>query len=223
MKRVSQLLHFVPALNCYSYKQNKPNGQFALHENDLGYFINQLSLDEIPGIGKKTFQKLNRYGLYHCMDVRQYSKEQLRFWFGRLGEQLYDKAHGIDERPVNLQRERKSVSVETTFPNDVYCRRQLEKNFNQLISQLNQRVEQHQKNMNFMIQSLVVKIKFSDFSQTTVEQQSAAISSSLASALLEEGMRRYKGLAIRLIGIGIKIQPKTSQNIPVQLSIPFHD
>ena len=54
-----------------------------------------------------------------CADLRQGSKLSLVREFGSFGERLWGLAHGIDERPVEVDSRRQSVSVECTFDRDL--------------------------------------------------------------------------------------------------------
>jgi len=57
------------------------------------------------------------------------------------------------------------------------------------------------------VKTLYVKIKFSDFTATTVEGSFDSISMENFSQLLKKGLQR-KDLPVRLIGIGVKFSTK---------------
>ncbi|WP_233114499.1 DNA polymerase IV, partial [Aggregatibacter actinomycetemcomitans] len=95
--------------------QNKPNGQFVIEPKEVADFVATLPLKKIPGVGKVTSEKLLQMGLATCADVQKYDRNALFNLFGKVGQHIWAYSHGIDERPVQPHRERKSVGVETTL------------------------------------------------------------------------------------------------------------
>ena len=78
-----------------------------------------LPVKKIHGVGKVMAARMAEHEIYSCADLRVRSLEELLTLFGKFGHQLYDYARGIDERLVKPHRERKSLSVETTFAQDI--------------------------------------------------------------------------------------------------------
>jgi DNA polymerase-4 len=109
---------------------------------------------------------------------------------------------GIDHRPIISHRIRKSISVERTFSTNLEsleaCAEKVESLFQELEEDLF-RIKVDRK-----IAKLFIKLKFSDFSKTTVERVGLAIHESSAQALLREAFGR-KALPVRLIGIGVRL------------------
>ncbi|MCP4987493.1 MAG: DNA polymerase IV, partial [Colwellia sp.] len=99
--------------------ENKPNGQCVITPDNVASFVEQLSLKKIPGIGPKTFAKLNRHGLYTCDDVRKSNVRALQNIVGKFANSLYLKAHGVDNRELEVCRQRKSLAIETTLAEDI--------------------------------------------------------------------------------------------------------
>ena len=58
---------------------------------------------------QEFLEKLNKAGFYTCLDIRNSDYRELIVRFGRLGASLWKKSHGIDEREVVVERERKSI------------------------------------------------------------------------------------------------------------------
>lgn len=187
---------------------NKPNGQFVVTPEQVDDFVAQLPIDKLFGVGKVTAEKLKRLGAYTCADLRTWSPTQLQQQFGRFGERLYELCRGIDAREVNPERERKSISVEETYPNDVpslaACRQQLP----HLLDKLKERVQRSQAERN--ANKLFLKIRFADFSRTTVECVGSITQSPLFSQvsrfekLLERGFQRGQK-PVRLLGVGVRL------------------
>lgn len=181
---------------------NKPNGQFVIRPQDVDQFVLDLPVRKLHGVGKVTFEKLQQLNIETCGDLQKCSYQQLSHLFGRMGEQLYQFAHGHDNRPVNACRQRKSISVETTFEVDLdptHCPEQL----HQLIAQLKTRIAQASQPVYF--NKIFIKIKFNDFTQTTVEKQIEQLELATLKALLLTGLNRHNK-TVRLLGIGVRLK-----------------
>ena len=116
---------------------------------------------------------------------------------------LHERARGKDERPVQPSRVRKSISVETTFGEDLAGPTVWEPYVDKLFEQLLGRIES--ANASESIHKAFVKLKFSDFSSTTVERVGTAAVESDYRQLLIEGWQRRE-MPVRLIGIGVRLQ-----------------
>lgn len=178
--------------------ENKPNGQCVVAPDQVAAFVEQLSLKKIPGIGPKTFQKLQSFGFSTCADVRASSVANLTMIVGKFATSLYQKAHGIDHRELEVSRQRKSLAIETTLAMDIYsegdCLNVIEKLYPKLLARL-------EKVQGRKIVRQGIKLKFNDFNQTTVEQQSLAANAIIFNSLLPKAYERAKGRGIRLVGL----------------------
>lgn len=201
--------------------ENKPNGQCVISPDKVAEFVKELPLKKIPGIGPKTAARLKLHGFESCADVRQSSVAQLTQIVGKFAESLYQRSHGIDDRDLQMDRVRKSVGIETTLAEDISTKGECLQVINQLKPKLAQRFEPHKKRK---ISKLGVKVKFADFTQTTVDQQSSEIDEQLFDVLLDKAMQRAQGKAIRLLGltIGLKDAESISKS-DAQLSLPIED
>lgn len=180
---------------------NKPDGQFVVRPQDVDAFVAALPVKKIFGVGKVTAAKLNRLGVHTCGDLRAWSLADLAREFGSFGASLHRLCRGIDDRPVRSDRIRKSLSVETTYtvdlPDLAACREALPA----LIDEFRRRFARARETR--PVHKAVVKIKFSDFSQTTVECVSSAPDDALWLALLDEGHAR-RARPVRLLGVGVR-------------------
>lgn len=206
--------------------ENKPDGICVITPEKLDGFVKHLDLKKIPGVGSVTLQKLHRMGLHTCNDIRVFPRKQLEKSFGKFGEVLWERAHGIDDRELTLSRERKSIGVERTLSTDITEFYECELVLNKLINKLKQRIEQYfsrSSKPTSRIVSHAVKLKFSDFQITTVEHRQDALNSSFFFELLKEALQRAKGRNIRLLGVSVGLGPIEGAK---QLSLPlddFHD
>ena len=99
---------------------NKPDGQFVVRPQDVDAFVAALPVKKIFGVGKVTAARLARLGAHTCADLRAWSVAELTREFGSFGASLHRLCRGIDERPVQPDRVRKSLSVETTYTPDLH-------------------------------------------------------------------------------------------------------
>lgn len=182
--------------------ENKPNGQCVIPPYKVANFVELLSLKKIPGIGPKTFKKLQQAGFSNCQDVRASSVASLTPIVGKFALSLYQKAHGIDNRPLQVSRQRKSLAIETTLPADIYTEKECFEVIEQLLPKLLLRLK---KVKGLAIVRQGIKLKFNDFNQTTVEQQSSEPDNEVFKALLSKAYVRAhknkKQRGIRLVGL----------------------
>ncbi|WP_321406840.1 DNA polymerase IV [Tolumonas auensis] len=197
-------------------EQNKPDGLFVLSPADVPPFVRQLALSKIPGIGGKTAERLAQLGLHTCADVQQFPRRQLLYLLGKTGLMLLERAYGIDERPLQTSRERKSVGVETTFPIDIVNEEQGHAMLPELLAELSKRLQRREWQGQIARQG--VKIKFSDFHQTTVERSVNRFSSQLYDELLHEAWLRGGGKPVRLVGISIGL-PEAANVLQLPLDL----
>lgn len=199
---------------------NKPNGQFVITPDQISDFVKTLSLRKIPGVGKVTEEKLAALGLVTCQDVQNYDENKLIKQFGKFGQVLIQRSYGKDERAIVSARKRKSVGVETTLAQDIHKLEQCQSVLVNLIKELYVRVQHSAKDR--QVQKQVVKLKFADFQQTTVEQRSAEISANLFVQLLTQAFERGQGRGIRLVGVSVGLCSEMNENHdeqPTQLSL----
>ena len=179
---------------------NKPNGQYVIRPEDKDKFIVNLTINKIHGVGKVTAKKLHELGISTCHDLQQLEIKDLINIFGKYGRDLYYLSRGVDNRIVQTARPVKSVSVEETYDTDLNsfdtCKSKLVNLYSKLLVRLS-------KCSNNKINTLFVKLKFRDFTQTTVETKFSVMDLKNFSALIEQAIRR-RSLPVRLIGIGVR-------------------
>lgn len=183
---------------------NKPDGQYVVTPDQIPAFVEDLKLEKIPGVGKVTIQKLHDKGLYLGKDVQQYDRHLLLQQFGKFGQSLWSRAHGIDEREVVVERERKSVGVERTFSQNISTYEQCWEVIERLFPELEKRLKRVRPELNIAKQG--VKVKFADFQQTTVEHTQPKLDKAQFEGLLKEALTRQQDREIRLIGISVGLE-----------------
>lgn len=98
---------------------NKPDGITVVTPEMADAFIDRLPIRKFFGVGKVTEEKMHKFGIKSGADLKKLSKEQLIQLFGKSGIYFYDIAHGLDDRPVEPNRIRKSIGQETTLAEDI--------------------------------------------------------------------------------------------------------
>jgi DNA polymerase IV len=99
---------------------NKPDGLTVVPSEGVQAFLDPMPLTVLRGVGVKTAPRLQRLGLKTVGDVRRLSLEVLRRQLGaRAGTEVHLQACGIADDRVYPASERKSISKETTFAEDV--------------------------------------------------------------------------------------------------------
>src|SRR5207244_2272429 len=134
--------------------------------------------------------------------------------FGKFGLELHELCRGIDNRPVEPDRPRKSLSTEETFAVDLatleQCEEKLEELFQDVMADL------AQKESTRAITKIFVKLKFNDFTRTTAERAGLTPTLVAFRALLAEGFGRT-GKPVRLIGVGVRFAETTPENSQMDL------
>jgi DNA polymerase IV len=123
--------------------------------------------------------------------------------FGTIGQRLYDLSRGVDDRLVNPERIRKSISVEETYVHDLPNVEACFTTLPGLIVRLEARIQRADATSE--IHNLFVKLKFNDFQQTTVECVYDHLDATILYQLIHEGFLR-KRMPVRLLGIGVKLK-----------------
>ena len=142
---------------------DKPDGLFVVTPQQGRRFVERLPLRKFHGVGKVTAQKMKELGIETGADLRRRSLQELVAVFGKVGSYYYDAARGIDHRPVESSRERKSVGSEVTFVEDL---RRPEEMLSHLRERA-QRVSEILVEKELTGRTVTVKVKFSDFSLVT--------------------------------------------------------
>ncbi len=181
----------------------KPNGLFVVTPNEVEDFVAALPVNKLHGVGKVTADKLARLGIATCLELRDWKKLALVREFGSFGERLWNLARGIDERPVHNDSRRQSISVENTYDTDLpdvtACLAKLPELMETLATRMGRIDSSYKAGKPF------VKVKFHDFTQTTLEQAGAGRDLESYQQLLMQAVARG-GKPVRLLGIGVRLQ-----------------
>ena len=186
---------------------NKPNGQHTIKPGAVAAFMVDLPASKIHGIGEVTAKRLaDEIGVETCGQLQAFSREELRLRFGKFGAELFDRCRGVDPRPVEPNRIRKSLSNENTFPANLTTLEQCHERLETLHTDL--LVDLRKQGAERPVAKLFVKLRFADFSHTTVERGGDQPLLDTYHTLLAEGWlrREEKQRVVRLLGVGVRFQ-----------------
>jgi DNA polymerase-4 len=183
---------------------NKPDGQFEIRAEEIESFLTDLPVDKIWGVGKRTAQRLREAGIATCGELSRRNEMDLVRRFGKFGRSLHRLSRGIDERPVESNRERKSLGNERTFRENLVSLEEGRERLDELIGELAEDLSGRHEDRG--IRECVVKVKFEDFQVTTAQRSSDRIDPELMRELLAEAWNRGLGRSVRLLGAAVRFR-----------------
>lgn len=179
----------------------KPNGMTVIRPHQAIPFLEQLSVKKFHGVGKVTAEKMWSLGLKTGADLKRLTKLEMAQYFGKVGRFYYNIVRGIDNRPVNSNRIRKSLAVERTFSEDLSTFEEITEVLEPIILKFFERLT---KADNFG-RTITLKLKTSDFQIMTrslsKEEHITKLDEirNIAHELLRDNINSFE--KIRLIGL----------------------
>lgn len=141
----------------------KPDGLTVVEPDRIHEVLDPLPIRRLPGLGRKTGAKVEVRGIQTFAQLRAAPDSVLWPLFGRYTQRVRDRASGIDDRPVEPDREEKSISAEDTFERDVGDPRALHR----ALAQLADRACERMRKKELMARCIGIKIRRADFSTYT--------------------------------------------------------
>ncbi len=203
--------------------EQKPDGLFVIIPETAPEFLLAMEVRKIPGVGKVTQGKLKALGIEFGYQLHAQSEMFLVEHFGKVGAYLHHIIRGHDPRPVMPHRERKSISVENTFREDLFYGKALLEELQILANDLTRRMH---KTSFITGKTVTLKVKFYDFQQITRSVTQARYYQSGEEILACSGERlrnvceiEFPNKSIRLLGLGVSnlSQEETPETDPLQL------
>jgi DNA polymerase-4 len=196
---------------------NKPDGQYVITPPEIDAFVEKLKVKRIFGVGKVTNEKLRRLGIETCGDLQQRPLLELVDKFGVFGKRLHDLSFGRDNREVNANSRRKSLSVERTYSDDLVDQAACLQKLPDLLLELRSRLRR--VDSDYLVTKQLIKMKFSDFTSTTVERQvvKGLPIESFEDLCLQAWERG--GRSVRLLGLGVRFIDTRDEGRAVQLDL----
>jgi len=201
---------------------NKPDGMKLIKPDEAIAFIETLKVKDFFGVGKVTADKMKRMGIHTGLDLKNKTLGFLTKNFGKSGPYYYNICRGVDNRPVNPNRIRKSISIENTYDNDLIDPDEIEVELQSLSVSLEKRLTNH----GILGKTVNIKIKYSDFEQVTRSKTSALwLGKSQDYEPLWKGIMLDKQLMnkpIRLLGLGLSnLNTEEKDDQGLQLTLEF--
>lgn len=199
---------------------NKPDGLFIIRPKIAEQFIETLSIEQFHGVGKVTAEHMHQIGVKTGLDLKMKSEKELVSHFGKVGHLYYQYARGIDERPVESERIRKSIGSETTFEIDLDTFEELQ----EILKEIAEDVIRHIKKNGFKGRTVTLKIKYADFRNLS-RSKTLLHPVEDYDTLYNVGCDLLNAVDItpkvRLIGLSIKNNEKLVWHDEIQLRIDF--
>ncbi|MBR3897090.1 MAG: DNA polymerase IV [Bacteroidaceae bacterium] len=206
----------------------KPNGLCTIHPDQALDFIARLPIESFWGVGPVTAKRMHALGIHDGRHLRAWSLEGLVREFGKAGRLYYDFSRGIDLRPVETVRVRKSIGCERTLERDIDRRSSIVIELYHTAVELIDRL----KAKDFRGNTLTLKVKFHDFTQITrsVTQEKELTTMDVILPLAKKLLAdvSYEERPIRLLGLSVsnpreddkEVLPHTTWE---QLTLPFEE
>jgi len=185
-------------------EQGKPGGVTVVPPGEEEVFLAPLSVRVLWGIGPVTAHRLGQLGVTSVGELARVPEDELCRHFGRLGSYMARQAKGIDNHPVVTEREARSVSHETTFPQDVRDPAALEDKLRQLGSSVARRL----RRSSLAASTIAIKVRYSDFS-TLSRQMTLASPTDDEQEIQQVAVMLFRQVwkkrqAIRLLGVAAR-------------------
>jgi DNA polymerase IV len=184
---------------------NKPDGMCRIDAGNLREILDPLPIHKLFGVGQKTLPTVLAAGIRTFGDARIAGDEVLWRAFGKHGNAMRDRASGLDDRPVEPDRDEKSISAEETYDTDIRAASELQAQLVHLADRTASRLRAHK----LLAGRVSVKIRRGDFTTYTRQRalapptQDTAVVSAAAQALLGAWLASQPRAAVRLLGVGV--------------------
>lgn len=181
---------------------DKPRGFTVIGKGETRDLLAPMAVRALFGVGPAIAKSLENAGYFTLADLQAAKPEQLWRRFGEHGGRLHQLANGVDPRPVKPGRERKSVSSERTFTEDITQRDALRA----IARSASERVAKQLKAKELSGRTVTLKIKPASFRTLTRSHslprptQSADRIFRTVEPLLDP---LVNGTAYRLLGVGV--------------------
>jgi DNA polymerase-4 len=184
---------------------NKPDGMCRIGSDNVREILDGLAVEKLSGVGPKTKLAVYAAGIRTCGELRDASDSVLWRLFGRHAQAMRDRAAGLDDRPVEPNREEKSISAETTFAEDIRGAAPLTVQLLRLADRAAARLRAHE----LLAGTVSIKVRRADFTTYTRQRalgrptQDSGVVATAAKSLLGQWLVAQPNAAVRLLGVGV--------------------
>ena len=184
-------------------KGEPPNALTIVPPGSEAAFLSPLPVGMMWGVGPKTGARLDEFGIKTIGGIASHSEQELVRWFGKYGSDMWRHSHGIDDRPLTMESEAKSISQETTFAKDVGDDLELQRTIRKLAATVGRRL----RKSGVSGSTVKLKLRWPDFTtltrQTSLPQPTDQDEEIFKTAMVLLQKVRHRGQEVRLIGIGV--------------------
>lgn len=180
---------------------DKPRGFAVIGRAEARAFLAGKPVGLLWGVGEAMEKRLARDGIRLIGELARLGEAELVRRYGKIGRRLHLCARGEDDRPVDPEREAKSMSCEITLDEDISDPEALRP----VLWQLTETVARRMKTAGIAAAGVTLKLKTGDFRIVTRARRLAAATQSadeMYRAVEPFLEREADGRAFRLIGIG---------------------
>jgi DNA polymerase-4 len=182
----------------------KPDGLIEVPAGQEKAFLAPLKVDKLPGVGEKTAKVLRSMGIDTIGQMADLQPGQFKSRFGDGMAWLREHANGIDDSPVEMPGEAKSVSRETTFDTDTTDISFLRATLRYFAEKLGSELRQSDRRA----RTVTLKLRYADFetvNRSFTSREATNLDDDIfriACRLLESTLAE-KNKSVRLIGLGV--------------------
>lgn len=184
---------------------NKPDGLTVVRPEQVAAFVRDLPLRKIPGVGPKTWPRLEALGLRTCGDLQRLGEAELEQHFGSWAGRMFGLCRGEDDRPVVTEWEPRQISVERTFARDFDDLIAAMPRIEEMAVVLRERIAR--RGVAEKIRGIHVKLRLADFTTRTGDSARRGVPET--DDFVEQLARLHEAwpAPIRLIGLGVRLDP----------------
>ena len=201
----------------------KPDGLLLVPPDAELEFLHPLPVERLWGVGRVTADKLRQRGIRTVAEVAELPETALVAMLGPApGRHLFALAHGHDPRPVRVGRRRRSMGAQRALGRTRATLAEVDVYLTALIDRVMRRL----RSAGRLCRTVVLRLRFDDFSRATrshtlpapTDSTAAVVAAARTLLRTNAGLIRQRGLT--LIGISLANLDNAES---LQLELPFAD
>jgi DNA polymerase-4 len=178
----------------------KPDGLTIVPAGSESSFLAPLPVRKLWGIGPRAEARLASEGIEYARQLAAAAPDWIVARFGHLGLEWQALARGVDDRPVAASVQRRQISREETFTEDLRDLPELQAALRRISADLIDDMRAHPPS-----RTLTLKIRYADF--TTVTRQISPGTVMTPDSLSDHAARvlsdHWNGRPVRLLGVAL--------------------
>lgn len=181
------------------------NGVHCVAPGDEVAFLSRFRLNDLPMVGPRFAESLERMGLVTVADAQAWSRETLIARLGdRAGDWMFRRVRGIDDSVVSARDHQKQVSRESTYARNLHEEAEIARE----LLRLAVRVSADLRQQSLQARTVTVKLRDADFKTRSAQRTlrlpiESEKSVAKASQSLLKQLRARRRVGVRLLGIAL--------------------